>query len=129
MRLLGIDFGLSKIGLALAEGSLTQPLGVVPRSGRFLSKIIEICRENQIKKIIVGFPEGKLGEKVKRFAKELSRETGLPVEFQDETLTTKEAIAKMIQGGVKKEKRRDFKDAAAAACILEEYLKERRESV
>ena len=129
MKLLGIDFGLAKIGLAIAEENFAYPFGVVRRCGKFISKIAQICKENQIEKIIVGLPQGRLEEEAKRFAKEISWETGIPVDFQDETLTTREAIAKMIAGGKKRKKRKELEDAFAAACILQEFLEERRESV
>jgi len=129
MRILGIDFGLAKIGLAIAEENLVQPLGVVRRSGKFLSKIVEICQKNRIEKIIVGLPEGKIEKKVKKFAREISGVSNLPLEFQDETLTTHEAVAKMIEAGRTRQKRRELEDAVAAACILQEYLEERRGSV
>lgn len=129
MRLLGIDFGLRRIGLAFAEEDFIQPFGVIYRVEGFLSKIARICGENKIEKIIVGFSEGELENEVREFAKKVSLKTGLPVEFQDETLTSREAIATMIKIGKKKSKRKKLKDAFSAACILEEYLKERRRDV
>lgn len=129
MKLLGIDFGLSKIGLAIAEENLARPLGVIHHPAKSISRIVRICREDQIEKIVLGLPEGKLREKVEKFARELSQASALPIEFQDENLTTKEAIVKMIEVGKKKQKRQKLKDAFAAACILQEYLKKRRENV
>ncbi len=129
MRFLGIDFGLAKIGLAIAEENFAYPFRVIRRSGKFISKITQICKENRIERIIVGFPQGRLEKEVKKFARNLSRQIGIPVEFQDETLTTKEAVAKMIAGRKKRKKRKELEDAFAAACILQEFLEERRENV
>lgn len=129
MKLLGVDFGLSKIGLAISEENLARPLGVIRHSAKSIPRIVRICREDQIEKIVLGLPEGKLKEKVEKFAQELSQASALPIEFQDENLTTQEAIVKMIEGGKKKQKRQKLEDAFAAACILQEYLKKRRENV
>jgi len=122
MVILGIDFGLKKIGLALAQNGLIRPLGVVRASPRVFNKIGVICKEHEVKKIVIGLTPGPLFSKIKKFACRLSSEIGLPVEFQDETLTSRQAIAKMIEEGIKKKKRRKLEDAAAAACILKEYL-------
>lgn len=124
MKLLGIDFGLKKVGLALAEDGLPQPFGVVKNDSRLLKKINNICQTNQIKKIVIGMSEGKMAGRIKGFSKKVEEVTGLPVEFQDESLTSKEAIAKMIEAGKKKKDRREKEDAFAAAIILQDYLKE-----
>ena len=122
MITLGIDFGLKKIGLALAQSGLIQVLGVIRNSPQAITEIGEICRKNEVEKIIIGLPSGPLSSKIKKFAQKLSLKLSLPVEFQDETLTSRQAIAKMIEEGIKKKKRRKLEDAAAAACILKEYL-------
>jgi len=123
MALLGIDFGLKKIGLALVQGDLIQVLGAIRNSSQAVAEIGEVCRKNEVEKIIVGFPPNQsLSSKIKKFAHKLSSEIGLPVEFQDETLTSREAVAKMIKEGIKRKKRKKLEDAVAAACILREYL-------
>ncbi len=116
MKILGVDFGEKKIGLALSEGFLSEPLIVVKKNWE---KIIPlICVEQEIEKIIVGLAVGRLEEKQRLFAKKLTSLTGLPVEFQDETLTSHDAVAKMKQQG----KRIKDEDAVAAALILQAYL-------
>jgi putative Holliday junction resolvase len=119
MNLLGIDFGEKKIGLALATGPLAEPMGVIKISN-LKSQISNICQEHGIEKIVMGISEGKMAEKTKKFAQELGKTVGLPVEFQDETLTTSEAIMKMKQAGKKVKKKKE--DAFAAALILQDYL-------
>jgi putative transcription antitermination factor YqgF len=71
---------------------------------------------------VIGLATGPLFSKTKKFASQLSSEIGLPVEFQDETLTSRQAIVKMVEEGIRKKKRKKLEDAAAAACILKEYL-------
>lgn len=122
MRILGIDFGLAKIGLALAEAGLAQPLGVIENDSRTINKIVQLIDQEEIKKIVVGISEGKIGQKAKNYGKELKKQTGLEVVFQDETLTTKEAIAKMVEAGKRKQYRQKNEDAFAAAIILQSYL-------
>jgi RNase H-fold protein (predicted Holliday junction resolvase) len=95
MNLLGIDFGERKIGLALAIGPLSEPVGIVSN----LKEIVEICQKNEVEKIIVGVSEGEMAKKQRKFAQELKALTGLPIELQDETLTTNEAILKMKEAG------------------------------
>ena len=72
--------------------------------------------------ISIGLPEGKIVPQVKQFAEELSQKTGIPVIFQDETLTSQEAVAKMIMAGKRRKARREKEDAVAAALILQSYL-------
>ncbi len=116
MNLLGIDFGEKKIGLAMATGPLSEPIGIVKN----LKGIVKFCQEHGINKIVLGLSEGEMAKKQKKVAQRLKELTGLPVELQDETLTTKEAIMKMKQAGKKVKEREE--DAFAAALILQDYL-------
>lgn len=129
MRLLGIDFGLKKLGLAIAEESLAQPLGVIRPPPAALEEIAKICTANRIEKIVIGLPEGEIVDKVKIFAKKLSARTNLPLDFQDETLTTQEVVVKMRESGRSRKLRRLMEDAFAATLILQNYLDERRKHV
>ena len=127
MILLGIDYGQAKMGLALAEDFLAQPYGVLANNKNLLAKIGKICHQQAVKKIVVGLPEGtKVKTEVKSFARRLRGVLRLPVEFHPETLTTQEAIAKMIAAGKRRKKRRQQEDAFAAALILQDYLEKER---
>ncbi|PJE67831.1 Holliday junction resolvase RuvX [Candidatus Shapirobacteria bacterium CG10_big_fil_rev_8_21_14_0_10_40_9] len=117
MKILAVDFGLAKIGLAISEGALAEPLGIIENKN-WETGIKRICQEQKIDKIVVGISEGEMAEKQKKFGVELARVVSLPFEFQDETLTTSEAIAKMREIG----KRVKDEDAISAALILQEYL-------
>jgi len=129
MKILGIDFGLKKIGLAIAEDGFVQPIKTLGRPSKFVKEVTKICQENEIALIVIGISEGVIAKRAKVFAGKLAELAGLPLDFQDETLTTQEAIAKMITIGKRKKARRELEDAYAAACILEEYLAERRGNV
>lgn len=122
MVYLGIDYGRSKIGLAIAEDGLARPLEVISSNKDLLVKLSRLCQEQVIGKIIIGLPEGRLEEEVRKFGQKLAKLSSLPVKFEPETLTTQEAIAKMIQAGKKQKARKKKEDAFAAALILQSYL-------
>lgn len=122
MRILGIDFGEKRIGLAITSGEIARPLGVELRIKNYELRIKEICEREGVEKIVVGISEGKMAEKTREFGYELQKATGLPVEYFDETLTTQIAIKKMVEAGTSRKKRKEFQDAVAAALILQEYL-------
>ena len=117
-KVLGIDFGERRIGLAVAEGGLAEPLAIIEVGGP-LSRIVKICEQEKIQKIVLGLPRDS--QRVKNFGQRLAKETGLKVIFWDEALTSEEALAKMIQAGRPQRKRRHLDDVVAA-LILQEYL-------
>ena len=122
MRILGIDFGEKNIGLAIAEGFLTEPLGVV----RTEKAIKRICKEKGVGKIVIGLSEGEMAKKTREFGERLKKVTGLPVEYQDETLTSEEAKELMLKIGKPKKKRQTQVDSIAAALILQSYLDQQK---
>jgi len=122
MRILGIDFGIAKIGLAIADDGLSQPIGIIKNHQKTLTKIAQLAEQKKIERIIIGVSDGKIGQRAREYGKQLEKITGIKVFFQDETLTTKEAIAKMIEAGKKKKYRQEKEDAFAAAIILQAYL-------
>jgi len=124
MKTLGIDFGLNNFGLAISEGELVEPLGQLKVSNlqEAISKLIPICQKNQVKKIVIGLPDGKLVKKIKEFGSQLKQITNLPVVFQDETLTSQEAVRKMIEIDKPLKKRQKDKHVFSACLILQDYL-------
>ncbi len=102
--ILGVDFGLKNIGLAISEGFIAEPLKTV----HSLSEIKKIAGDLKIAKIIVGISEGKSRRLAEEFGNDLKNVLGLPVEFVDETLTSHEAGQK--------------NHSKAAAIILQRYL-------
>lgn len=121
MKILGIDYGEAKIGLAISEGKIASPIGAIDTK-IWKTGIGEICERENIERIIVGISEGKMAEKTKKFGQILEKTAGLPVEYWEETLTSKEAVKKMIEAG-KARKRRKMDEHAVSAClILQDYL-------
>lgn len=121
MKILGIDWGERKIGLALSEGSFAAPLKIEKNNQDFQRKIRQLCQKEKVEKIVVGVAEGKMALKQKEFGEKLAQICGLRVEFWDETLTSQEALRKMIEAGTSRKKRR-LEDAISAALILQSYL-------
>lgn len=111
MKILGIDYGRVKIGLATAEGALASPWKVVKPNE--IKKIIE---EGNFDKIVVGVSEGEMGEESKQFAKSINAETF------DETLSTHEAQEFSKEAGIKRKKRKEMEDAYAATIMLQNYI-------
>lgn len=124
MRLLGIDYGQKKIGLAISEGRLAEPLKVLKYEELdiLIKKILVIIENESIKKIIVGISEGKMASKTKKFGQKLEGIINVPVIFQDETLTTQDAQKLAIEGKINRKKRKSLEDAYAATLILQSYL-------
>lgn len=118
---LGIDYGLSHIGLSLSQHMLATPLPTLPNNHDLLQNLQKIITDNQISQIVCGIPEGKLVPIIKQFAKDLETTSGVPVALHPETLSSQEAIQKLRESGASKAKRKN--DHAYAAClILEDYL-------
>lgn len=125
MRILGVDYGRAKIGLALADGPLAEPLATVAISDRedALAKIERIVKVESIDRVVVGVSEGKMGREQQEFAQSLKEK--LPyvlVVSWDETLSTQDAQNLARQAGVGRKKRQDLEDAFAAAVVLQSFL-------
>ena len=124
MKILGIDYGRSKVGLALSEGFLSEPLKVIRYKDAkvLLGEIKQIIEKEDVGKVVVGVSEGKMGEESSKFAEGVSLETGAIVETFDETLTSHDAQALSIEAGIGRKKRHEMEDAYAAAIMLQNYL-------
>lgn len=126
MRYLGIDWGFKKIGLAISEGEIASPLKTVTVNSfeDALIKVSSVIEDEIADLIILGNPEGKMGQIVKKVAKRLKAE-GFDVILADETLSTKAAKTLMMEMGLgKKDRRAD--NAYSAAIILQRYLDEEK---
>src|SRR5574343_1910403 len=99
MRLIGIDYGTKRIGLALSDemGKMAFPHIVISAGDSAVKVISKICSEMEVKKIIVGLSldfsmkENPIMKEVKDFAGSLSDDSGLPVEFHQEFLSSHQA--------------------------------------
>ena len=117
-KILGIDYGKSKIGLAIADGPLATPWKVIKyKDIKILTENIKkIVKEEGIGKMVVGISEGEMGEESKKFAREIGAITF------DETLSTQDARIQSLEAGIGQKKRHDMEDAYAAAIMLQNFL-------
>ncbi len=124
MKILGIDYGTSKIGVSISEGFLADPYKVIryQEENDAIEKISFIVKNEGIEKIVVGVSEGESAESSEAFGKILKNKLAIEVDFWDETLSTQEAIDKSIEAGMGREKRKALEDAFAATIMLQSYL-------
>ena len=138
MRILGLDFGSKTVGVAVSDGLLLTAQGVetIERKDenklrKTCARIEELIAEYEITEIVLGLPKnmnntiGERAEKSLAFKEMLERRTGLPVVMWDERLTTVAANRTLIEGGVRRENRKDYVDMLAAVYILQGYLDSR----
>jgi len=126
-RILGVDFGERRAGLALGVGGVTAPLGVFKIRGGdveiLISEITRVCLEEKIEKIVLGLPLNARGEptpqslKVREFGKRLARRVGRPVVFWDEFQSSKEALQEAIALDISQKRRRTLDDIAAMVML------------
>ena len=135
MKTLGIDYGRSKVGLALGLDSFAEPYKVIRYKRSLASQspgkdikilsgeIKKIVEQEKIDKVVVGISKGQMAEEIKKFIFAL-RPSLLPIpcEVYDETLTSKDAQRLSIEAGVSQKKRHELEDAYAASIILQNYL-------
>jgi putative Holliday junction resolvase len=134
--ILALDVGDSRVGLALSSpiARISSPLKTLTRDEDFLNQLNTVIKEENVSTLVIGWPRGMNGQHtsqtiaVESFVKELKQTIDLPMYFQDEALTSKQAEAELEQRG-KPYKRGDI-DALAATYILEDYLhsKEKHEA-
>lgn len=136
-RLLALDVGDKRIGVAVSDatGLVVRPLETVHRKNMKTDvlRIAAIAEQQAAGAVVVGLPrnmdgtEGEQAVKVRSFAKQFQRATGLTVHFEDERLSTFTAIERLVERGVKTGQNRDLVDMEAAAIILESFLDRRVE--
>ena len=131
-RILGIDYGTKRIGLAVTDplNIFAYPLITLPNDLKFIEQLKKIIDEYHVVKIILGYPlkesgdESASSQSVLKFKTELENKIGLQIELIDERYSSSIAQERIIQSVSSKKKRRDksLLDKNAAAVILEDYL-------
>jgi putative Holliday junction resolvase len=153
-KILALDYGRKKIGLALADvqARIAAPFATLPRINRNedMRRLREMARQEKVQQIVVGLPlrldgtQGDMADEVTRFAERVRKQVGVPVELVDERLTSWEAerileeeLGRKLmhqethQGRKKTSRAADTKytvDAVAAMVILREYLSRQPEA-
>lgn len=138
MRILGIDHGDRRIGLAVSDvlQITAQALGLYQVTNEEADKeyFTQLVTDYDIEKIVLGLPlrmDGTPGlrvEKTKVFAKWLEGFLDTPIIFWDERLTTKQAMGILNQGNVKGKAKKNLKDQISAVIILSSYMESLREN-
>jgi putative Holliday junction resolvase len=142
MRVLGIDYGARRIGLALSDSTATlaSPWRLIERPpsdketlAQLLREIEQLASEDDgLAAVVVGWPRRldgsatSLTAEVESLAKELGQRVQVPVILQDERLTSHEAEARLAVRERDWRRRKQKIDAAAAAVVLQDYLDHRR---
>ena len=136
-RLLGVDWGDLRIGLALSDESqvLASPLETLVRrlGKRFpMPRLLELVAEHRPVGVVMGLPltgegtETESAAAARALAELIGRRTGLPLELWDERMSTARALAVIREQGGSTRGRREAVDALAAAVVLQGFLEARR---
>lgn len=138
MRILALDPGSKRIGLALSDptGTIASPLTVLEHISRLTdaAAVADLARQHEAGLIVVGQSldeEGNPtfeGRRAARFAEALKTQTSLPVVLWNEAFTTQDARAVRIEMDVRRKDRRGHLDSLAAALLLQSYLDANRQS-
>lgn len=131
-RLLGMDYGQRRIGLALSDptGTIASAHSVVEydHEREALEQIAEVCRTHDVEAVVLGLPinmdgsEGGSAAAVRSFSVKLEKRVELPVRFWDERLSTRSAEAVLIEAGTSRQKRKGLVDKVSAQIMLQNYL-------
>ncbi|MCX8053257.1 MAG: Holliday junction resolvase RuvX [Armatimonadetes bacterium] len=139
-RIVALDVGDATIGVAATDELrlIASPVRTIHRTRSVkadLSAVEEMLRELDACLVVIGLPldaegeEGIQARKVKNFSNRLARRVTVPIEFWDERFSTADAEERLLETDMSRAKRRERIHAAAAAIVLESYLRERLNNV
>ncbi len=132
MRILSLDHGTKRIGVAISDElkMIAQPLEYIPAEpfAAFLERLKQLLQEKEVELVLVGMPRnmdgtyGPAALKVEEFVAVLRTSIAVPLKTWDERLTSAQANRFLIEGKVRREKRKEKVDKTAAAILLQSYL-------
>jgi len=132
MRMLGLDLGLRRVGVAVSDpdGTVASPLCQFEPGGRsdLVETVARIVAEQEARRVVVGHPlllDGTPGEQVRRteaVVQALREALPVPVTVWDERFSTQDAEAALRRGSLRPDRRKARRDMVAAALILQAYL-------
>ena len=135
MRVLAIDHGTKRMGIAISDpsGMIAQPLEFIPAEpfAPFLERLKELILEKEVDMILVGMPRnmdgsyGPAAAKVQEFVAVLKETIAIPIKTWDERLTSAQANRMLVQADVRRKDRKEKVDKAAAAIFLQSFLDSR----
>lgn len=136
MRILAVDHGEKRIGLAITDttGTIASPLKVINHVSRVIdaAQVAETAAENGVELVVIGqsFDEqgapNLAGRRAARFAEALKTQTQISIVLWDESFSTQEARNSRIEMGIRRKKRAGHLDELAATMILQSYLESNR---
>jgi putative Holliday junction resolvase len=129
-KVLGIDFGDARIGLAVADDEIgiAHPHSVIDANPDVAGTIAGIIRDEGIETIVIGLPigldgtEGRQAQAARRFAEQVAGAAGVEIIFQDERLSSVQAEGILLKMDKSRDERKELADAHQAAIILQTYL-------
>jgi putative Holliday junction resolvase len=132
MRILGVDYGQKRVGLAISDemGTIAQSVDYVVGGSdkKVIEEVLRVAKERAVGKIVVGVPVRMNGTpspqtgRTLQFVTTLKQSTPLPIEPWDERLTSVQAERVLIEGNVRRKDRREKIDKLAAQLMLQSYL-------
>lgn len=137
-RILGIDYGEKRLGIAISDETRTIASGLEVYERRSLEEDLQHLREvierEKVERVVLGLPlnmdgsEGPKAREVRAFKEELESRLHIPVELVDERLTTQEAERVLLEADLSRRRRREVRDQLAAVLILQSYLNRQKNS-
>ena len=132
-RIMGIDYGRVRIGIALTDllKTIASPYEVYKSVSRKkdIEYFVKLIKEKEVDKVVLGLPlnmdgsEGERALKTRAFGDELEKASNVPVVYQDERLSSVEAENYLLDGDLRRDKRKNLIDKVSATIILEDYLR------
>jgi putative pre-16S rRNA nuclease len=132
MRILALDHGAKRIGIAVSDESqmIAQPLEYIPAASfaDCLARLNDLINDQEVEMILIGMPrnmDGTFGPaalKVQDFVEALRSSLSVPIKTWDERLTSAQANRVLIEANVRRDKRKEKVDKMAAAILLQSYL-------
>jgi putative Holliday junction resolvase len=135
MRILAIDYGDKRTGLAICDAgeTIATPLAVIEGRELLVKKIIDIIETEEVAAVVLGLPfnadgsEGPQARRVRNFGARLTNRLDIPVYFQDERLSSFSAERKLADAQMTRKKKARRLDAVAAAEILQAFLEQKKD--
>lgn len=134
MRILAVDFGRKRLGLAISDptGTVAGPLPPIQRKGdAWWGELHELIRSQEVSELVVGLPRnmdgsyGPAAQICRQFSQDLEKLCGIKPYLLDERLTSKAASNTLREGGLSERQQRGKLDSVAASLLLQVYLQRR----
>jgi putative holliday junction resolvase len=131
-RLLGIDYGKKRVGVALSDPLSMFATGLDTLENRSLKQLLNdlqtLASEHDVERFVIGLPlrstgeAGEAAEAVQVFGEHLTQHTGIPISYEDERFTSVIAQQSLREQGVQTSRQKHLVDKTSAALILQQYL-------